>query len=174
MKPQASQEDAKRLADKSFNRSIAISILCILLCAAALCSTSWAWFSDGVSSQSTIVSATCTVTATVQDSESVVLLPDGEGNYLFLADVVYTVEFLSEGTAQSSYGALTVGGTRYYTEQISTTAPANTLRFTLSFTSDTVVKIKGYWGTLSQEERDVRNGAHYLDMQETTPQTPLD
>ena len=173
MKPQASQEESARLADKSFNRSIAISILCILLCAAALCSTSWAWFSDSVSSQETIVTATCTVTATVQDSESVVLLPDGEGNYLLSADVIYTVELVSEGTAQSSYGALTVGGTRYYTEQISTTAPDNTLRFTLSFTSDTVVHIKGYWGTLGREERDLLNGAHYLDMQETTPHTPL-
>ena len=168
MKPNAPQNETARLADKSFNRSIAISILCILLCAAALCSTSWAWFSSDASSSNRIATATCTVTVSVQDGEGTPLLPSGEGEYSFAANTVYTVAFLSEGTAQSSYCALTVNGVRYYTEQISTVEPENTMSFRLSFSVDTLVSIHTYWGTFGRPERDLLSDQHYENMQAVT------
>lgn len=173
MNPATQPLDAKKMADKAFNQSFAVAILCILLCAVALCSTSWAWFSASVSSSSNqIASAFCTVTTTVTDDEGEVVdaIPNTDGDYFLAADKVYTVHFLCEGTARSSYCVLTANGIRYYTEQISTSAPENTLSFTLSFHTDTTVNIHTYWGSVTQTDRALFNGGQYVEMQ-ATPST---
>ena len=66
------------LTDKSFMQSIVVSVLGMLFCMLLLCGTTWAWFSEGVSSsQNTIAAADCTVTVTVKNVNGTPVTPNG-------------------------------------------------------------------------------------------------
>ena len=160
------------LTEKAFTQSIAISVFSILLCIIALCSVTWAWFSDGISSPTnSIQSADCSVSVSVTSDGAPVEPLDGK--YTFAKDKAYEIKMTATGTAKTAYCVLNIGGTNYYTVQIPTSAVATTdnyITFTLQFTTDTPnVEIYTYWGTSSQSERDFANGLYYLDCEETDP-----
>ena len=132
-----------KLTEKAFTQSIAVSIICVLLCAVALCSATWAWFKgDVTSSDNTIKAGYCNVTIEVKDGDTTVPANVGTaGVYTFEAGKTYTVTVTSEGDVKSSYCKLVIGGEEYYTQQISTHAPGNVISFTLTFDADTTVQI---------------------------------
>ena len=72
-----------KLTDKAFTQSIAVSVISILLCVVALCSVTWAWFSEGVTSFSnTIKTGNCTVTVSVMyDGVEIATNSDATGTY---------------------------------------------------------------------------------------------
>ena len=164
----------EKLTEKAFTQSIAISVFGILLCVVALCSVTWAWFSDGVSSSTTsIQSANCDVSVSVTSDGTTVDPVDGK--YTFTKDEVYEITITATGTAESAYCILNIGGTQYYTVQIPTTATEtvpNHIKFTLQFSAEkTDVEIITRWGTSSQEERDFANGLYYLNFVAEPTQT---
>ena len=156
-----------KLTEKAFNHSIIVSFISIIMCAVLLCSVTFAWFSEDISTSSNIITAgNCTVTVKVEEViGDVELIPDAEGVYTFSADSVYNIEITSEGTASSSYCLIVVNGVSYYTEQISTKEPYNTISFTLAFDTETKLKIITRWGThiIPNNERDFYNDNSYLN-----------
>ena len=155
-----------KLTEKAFARSIAVSIFCVVLCAVALCSVTWAWFKgDVTSSDNTIKAGYCNVTIDVKDGDTTVSAHVGTtGVYTFKAGKTYTVTITSEGDVKSSYCKLVIGDNAYYTQQISTHAPGNFISFTLTFDADTVVQILDRWGTYSGEVRDFIDGGNYVNL----------
>lgn len=163
----------EKLTEKAFTQSIAISVFSILLCIIALCSVTWAWFSDGVSSSTnSIRSANCDVIVLIANGGTTVQTVDGK--YTFIKDKEYVIKMTAVGTAETTYCVLNIGGKSYYTVQIPTDAVTsdNFITFTLRFSADTSdVEIYTYWGTSSRVERDFANGLYYLDCEETNPAT---
>ena len=158
----ASQE---KITEKMFTQSVAISIFGILLCMAALCSATWAWFNAGVSSDGNSIQSTyCDVLISVANDGAEVE-PIG-GRYFLDKDKVYEVKLTASGTAKSAYCILNVDGAAYYTEQISTKAENNSITFKLCFTSDTEVNFIQRWGTSSKVTREIRDGLYYVDLTE--------
>ena len=155
-----------KLTEKAFMQSIAVSIVCVVLCAVALCSATWAWFKGEVtSSDNTIKAGYCDVT--IQVSEGGVNIPANAGTngvYSLDAGKTYTVEIVVDGDVKSSYCKLVIDGVEYYTQQISTSAPGNAISFTLTFDTDTNVQMLGRWGTYSGEVRDFIDGGHYENL----------
>lgn len=160
-----------KLTDKAFMHSIAVSIFSIILCLIALCSVTWAWFDDSVSSASNNIRASsCDVS--VEVTEDGTLQTAVSGKYILKKDKKYTITIKAEGEARSAYCIFTIGGTQYYTEQISTSAPDNVMTFTLTFTEDTDVEIATGWGSSSKENRAFATNKQYLDLNEIQATAP--
>ncbi len=166
--PFKQQHNEEKSADKAFNQSFTVSVISILLCIVALCSTSWAWFSGSVTSGGNEISAaSCDVQAifTYAVTDGIEeLAANADGTYTLAQGVTYTVTVSAEGTARSSYCILTVDGQHYFTQQVDTAAPNNVISFTLTFTEeDKVITFSPLWGTSSRTERDLHNGGVYTD-----------
>ena len=154
-----------KLTEKGFTQSITVSVISILLCIIALCSVSWAWFSENVtSSLNTIKTGNCTVTVSViHDGEEFGPNAGTSGMYTFEASESYQITITSTGSAESSYCKLVIGGQDFYTEQVSTSEPNNTISFTLAFDAPTEVEIITRWGTyhIPNDARNFYNGKRY-------------
>ena len=111
----ASKQD--KLTDKAFTQSIAVSVISILVSVVALCSVTWAWFSEGVTSSSnTIKTGNCTVTVSVMNEETEIdPNTDTTGIYTFEAGKSYQIKISSTGSVESSYCKLVIDGNEYYT-----------------------------------------------------------
>lgn len=159
-----------KLTEKAFAQSITVSVISILLCLVALCSVTWAWFSEGVTSSSnTIKTGNCTVTVSViHDGEEFGPNAGTSGTYTFEAGKSYQIKITSIGSAESSYCKLVIGGQDFYTEQVSTSEPNNTITFALTFDAQTEVEIITRWGTyhISNNARNFYNGKRYKNLAE--------
>ena len=93
---------------------------------------------------------------------------DATGTYTFEAGKSYQIKITSTGSAESSYCKLVIDGNEYYTEQISTTEPNNTISFTLAFDAPTEVEIITRWGTyhIPNDARDFYSGKSYTNLVE--------
>ena len=155
-----------KITEKAFRQNMIISVIGVLLCIIILCSTTWAWFTAGISSKdNTITSAYCNVSVYVEGDDGELLPTDGR--YTLLAGGAYEFKIYSSGTAGSAYCIFKIDDGEYYTEQISTAEPNNFITFTLQFTSDTEVEVVTRWGTSSKDERAFYNGAFYIDFVES-------
>ena len=133
-----SEEAAKNAMPTIKNRPILAHIHQL---AFGLCTTTWAWYGNSVSSSSTTIkTASCVVIPTVE-TEGNEVFAQTDGSYLFLADVEYTVTITAEGTSSSAYCKLISDGAEYYTQQIDTVAPDDEISFKLKFTMDKTVFI---------------------------------
>ena len=161
-----------KLTDKAFTQSIAVSVISILVCVVALCSVTWAWFSEGVTSSSnTIKTGNCTVTVSVMyDGVEIAPNSDATGTYTFEAGKSYQIKITFTGSAESSYCKLVIGGQDFYTEQVSMSEPNNTITFALTFDAQTEVEIITRWGTyhISNNARNFYNGKSYTNLAENT------
>ena len=158
------------LTEKAFIQSITVSVMGMLLCLVALCSTTWAWFSEDVSSSSnTIKTGSCTVAVSVTNEETEIAPnADTTATYTFEAGKSYQINLTSTGSAKSSYCKLAINENEFYTEQISTSAPNNTISFTLTFDASTEVEIITLWGTyhIPNDARDFYGGKSYTNLVE--------
>lgn len=151
------------MTEKAFMHSIAVSVFCVLICAVALCSATWAWFSgDVTSSDNEIKTGYCDITISVNDGALDVAVKDGTSDvYTIEAGKTYTVSITSDGNVSSSYCKIVIGGNEHYTQQINTQAPGNRISFTLTAENDTDVQIISRWGVYSGEQRDFVDGGVY-------------
>ena len=158
------KDNAKSLSEKAFVQSMVISVLSILLCIVCLCTMTWAWFGENVSSASaTIKTGNCIVNVVVSytDGENVVeLTPDILGAYELKKDIDYTVAISVSGTASSAYCRFAANGNENYTQQIAT---GSQMTFTMKFTEDTTVILDKYWGESSRETREIYANGNYVD-----------
>lgn len=163
--------DQDKLTDRAFKQSITISVLGILFCMIALCSTTFAWFNASVSSTTnSIKAANCSVTVSVvSDGSSVDAV--GGSTYTFEAGQVYTITITASGTSETAYCILNIDEYEYYTEQIPTSTTAingetvsNNISFYMKFTKDTKVEIITRWGYSSQDDRKLEDGLFYKDL----------
>ena len=158
----------EKITEKAFSQSLIISVVCILLCLVALCSVTWAWFSEDVTSSSnTIKTGDCTVTVSVMNETTEIPL-NATGTYTFEAGKSYQITITSAGSAESSYCKLVIGGQDFYTEQVSTSEPNNTISFTLAFDAPTEVEIITRWGPyhIPNDARDFYSGKSYTNLVE--------
>ena len=88
---------------------------------------------------------------------------DTTGIYTFEAGKSYQIKISSTGSVESSYCKLVIDGNEYYTEQISTTEPNNTISFTLAFDAPTEVEIITHWVTyhIPNNARNFYDGKRY-------------
>ena len=158
----------EKITEKAFSQSITISVLSILLCVVTLCSVTWAWHSEDVtSSYNNMQSASCYVSVSVTSGNAPVEPTDGK--YTFYKGQAYTIKLTATGTAETAYCILNINGKDYYTEQIQIIGE---IEFTLQFLDETTVaEILPCWGTSSRVERDFANGLYYLDCKEIDPAT---
>ena len=90
------------LTDRAFKKSITMSVVGIILCMIALCSTTFAWFNASVSSNTnSIQAANCIVTVSVANSGTAEDIANGQ--YTFKKDTIYDVTVTASGTAKSAY-----------------------------------------------------------------------
>ena len=158
----------EKITEKAFSQSLIISVVSILLCLVALCSVTWAWFSEDVTSSSnTIKTGNCTVTVSVMNETTEIPL-NATGTYTFEAGKSYKIIITSTGSVTSSYCKLVIGGQDFYTEQVSTSEPNNTISFTLAFDAPTEVEIITRWGTyhIPNDARNFYNGKSYTNLAE--------
>lgn len=157
--------DKTKLTEKAFKQSITISIIGILLCMAALCSVTWAWFSTEISSSpNDIKSAYCDVTVSVVNENSA--LDPIDGKYNFLKDKAYKIQITATGSAETAYCILKIDDVDYYTAQIPTQTIDNYIVFTLQFEAEvTEVEVITRWGTSSvpAANRHFVNNGQYLN-----------
>ena len=158
----------EKITEKAFSQSLIISVVSILLCLVALCSVTWAWFSEDVTSSSnTIKTGDCTVTVSVMNETTEIPL-NATGTYTFEAGKSYQITITSTGSAESTYCKLEIGGQDFYTEQVSTSEPNNTITFALAFDAPTEVEIITRWGTyhIPNDARDFYSGKSYTNLVE--------
>ena len=164
-----------KLTEKVFIQSIVASVLGILLCAVALCSVTWAWFTAGTTtSKSSIQAAHCVVDVAITESgETDPLVKNTENmqniEYTFAAGT-YKIEMSSKGTASSAYCIIYINddlNQPYYTEQMSISREndqSDPMTFNLTFNQETKIKIVTCWGvsTISENERIFANEGSYV------------
>ncbi len=177
MKSSTKREDINKkdkTAERAFVQNFIISIICALVCITALSASTWAWFRQGVSSDTQIFEiANCDIEIVVAHGTTgdVILpeeYPDG-GKYKLEKGNTYIVTLKGTGTATTCYCKLLVGSedNEYYTEQITmsydelTGQNVGKISFTLSFDADTYVYILSRWGTGSMTDRKFKNGGVY-------------
>lgn len=163
----------ENLTDSSFKQSITMSVVGIILCMIALCSTTFAWFNASVSSNTnSIQAANCIVTVSVANSGTAEDIANSQ--YTFKKDTIYDVTVTASGTAKSAYCIFYVKGAAYYAELSPIETNGNCMNFKLMFKDDTQCEIVTLWGTqsLPAASQAFENGESYLDC-EKVPSFPV-
>ncbi len=137
------------------------SVLGIILCAAFLVESTWAWFTATQSTESqTIQAASYEMSAVVKLGSAVV--PNEKGIYS-LAAGTYTVTLTAKGDATTGYCVVKVGNTAKPTQQFPSKAySAKSITFTLVMNEAEKLELKPCWGTSTAEdaERIANGGTH--------------
>ena len=103
----------EKLSDATFLKLIATSVVSILLCMVALCSTTWAWFSDSLPSNNNKISTAenCDLTVEVTDSNGAAV--DISGSVVLSSTEAYTVTLTLPKDSASGYVIISSGGVEY-------------------------------------------------------------
>ena len=131
--------NTNKMFDRAFSNLFLTSMIAIIVCLGALCSTSYAWFELSVSSNgSTIQAAEFSFDVTLtDDSDASEVTPSGI-NYSLTAGKTYTVLLKKAVGATASQGHCAIGlngaATTYCTENFE-----STFTFKLTATTDTTV-----------------------------------
>ena len=153
----------EKITEKAFLQSLIISVVSILLCIVALCSVTYAWFTDEMTSGSnTLMSGFFDVTVNIVKtddnaataSEAVML---ENGKYTLTEAGTYTVTLTpTNETTVKGYCIVTVNGKDEYRTKVIVCEKAinevyteSNAPFSFTITTDeanTVVEIVAYWG----------------------------
>ena len=147
------------LGDKAFSHLLLMSFLGIFVCIICLCSTTFAWFSDGAPSlRNEITMADDCLLSVVVSCEGAVLTGIEDGVQLEVGKCYEVILTLPPNTA-SGYCLLTAGGVNYYTDYISrhTEETEKTVTFTLTVATTQMVKFTTRWGIYAAES-SIQNG----------------
>ncbi len=153
----------QKLTEKAFTQSITISIIGILLCIVALCSTTWAWFAQSISSDgNSITSGRFDLSISVKNSApaDLTVTTDASGNLTCTLDTpgTYTVtlNMSAANTVSKGFCLVTAGGTTYKTALIQKDDP-NAFTFYIDAKQPTtVVTFEAVWG--KPVSSDIQNG----------------
>ena len=154
----------EKITEKAFSQSLIISVVSILLCLVALCSTTYAWFTtETTSSSNTLTSGSFDITVSVKKGDGSLLEPIDE-KYILNAKEEYTVTLVPTQTATvKGYCIVNINGENKKTgvilddemvDDIYTTATAP-FKFTIVTEKDnTVVTFESHWGVLLTPDVD--------------------
>ena len=163
--------DTGRLSEKAFLKHLTIGVIGILLCMTSLSAVSWALFHTEVSSENNVLeSANCIIEIEVRENGSVVVSPKSSSEkrgtlYALRAGSSYTVTLTATGSADSGYCRIWLGEDTdaYFTQQVPTAEPDNSITFTLQASENTTVCIDPRWGSCSQEKTFCDEGEYVFD-----------
>lgn len=155
----------EKITEKAFSQSLIISVLSILLCIVVLCSLTYAWFTQDVSSNTNKlqsghfdfnVSVIRGENDEVAEASENTIVADASGAYTLDAVDTYTITLeLTKETTAKGYCIVTVNGEEYRTEVIvneqtkSETYPGENAPFTFKIKTteaNTTVKVESRWG----------------------------
>ncbi len=126
------------------------TVLGIVLCAACLAGTSYAWFTaSSTASSQTITTAEYSAEVTVAaDGER---LPEIGGVYSLAAGKTYTVTLAATGNASTGYCVVTLGGESFHTVAFPSEALTDgILTLFLVINEDTTLTVTPQWGLSSK------------------------
>lgn len=156
------KQNNKMLLGKSFARllALAISILVLLAC---LCTSSWAWFSQNVSTSNNVIKSVATFDLTVTLSKDGTDIADIEEGVELLAGETYTVTLSLPKDSASGYVGISTVGDIYYSDYIlrHTEDTPKTISFTLTVATTQTVEINTFWGIYSFDS-DVVSGVMHI------------
>ena len=159
----ASNDD--KLTEKAFSQSLIISVLSILLCIVVLCSLTYAWFSEDVSSNTNKLESghfSLYISEIRREEDKIAtagenpVTADDSGIYTLRAAGTYIITLkLTDETTVKGYCVVTVNGNEYRTEVIvneqtkSEAYSTENAPFTFKITTmeaDTTIKLESRWG----------------------------
>ena len=156
-------QNDEKITEKSFTRTLVISIISIALCIIALCSITFAWFSDETTSVSnTLSSGSFDITVSVLDPDGVDLSADYiDGDvYSYTLDAgTYVVSL--DRTPESNVNGhciVTIGdGSAMHTNAIlNVSSDTSDFTFTLVIIEPTVLTLESRWGIVAAP--DINSG----------------
>lgn len=168
----------EKITEKAFSQGLLISVLGILLCIVALCSITYAWFTDGTSSNSNkLTSGSFDVSVSVMKTSeadgtlienSVAMIALDDGSYQLSTPGTYTVTLApSDDATVKGYCIVTIDANKVYrtdvildSEMVDESYTEATAPFTFTIIvdkSDAVVLFEPHWGVLV--EPDIEQGA---------------
>ena len=148
----------EKLDDKTFMRLFVPSVISILLCMTVLVSTTFAWFSSTIESDSTVIASSEYVTAV---SLGDTLLTKNSGIYTVsaAAGLRYDVTVTAKGNGNGYCRVWAKDGTYVYSVNIPATVESTTFTFGLVCEEDTLVYVCPVWGSLADSSvLRIKNG----------------
>lgn len=142
------KENTDKLTDKAFLRLIITSFLAIILCLVCLCSTTWAWFADDVTStKNPLKSGRCLLTITVADNGTVVKDANTE-TVTLQQGITYSVTLSLPKDSASGYCIIQTDTNKYYSEYLTThtNEEPKVLSFFVTVQEEKEVSFKTRWG----------------------------
>ncbi len=128
---------------------LAPSLAAICICCVCLVSVSYAWFTAGVESKSsTLTAASYKIDVSIKSGNDSVAAYNGV--YSLKKENSYTVTLTASGTASTGYCVIKSGEETWYTDQIST-KQTKTFTFTITPGADADFTFEAVWGTYSSE-----------------------
>lgn len=159
----------EKISEKAFTQSIAISVVSILICLVALCSATYAWFTDETATNGNtltsgsfdlhILSVT-QVSGDTTTASSIDITPDTIGYHCHLPNAgTYTVtlQLTAESTAKG-HCMIKLGDTVQYTDAIIRTqadGADDLFTFTLVVPQATDVYFEPRWGMAAESDIEV-------------------
>ena len=146
-------ESEQPVTDKALNRLLVGSVLSILACLIALCSTTFCWFTDTVKQEPSYIQAAsqCRLEIVVDDNGTP--LSDIENGVTLEAGVTYKVTLILPKDSSSGYCQMQIGDRIYRSEYIPRhdEDTPKTLTYLVKASEDTEVKFLVHWGLYSAD-----------------------
>lgn len=167
----------EKITERAFSQGLLVSVISILLCIVALCSITYAWFTEGaLSSSSKLSSGTFDISVSViKTSESdgsptgnsAALVASDDGSYKLCTPGVYTVTLNpSDNATVKGYCVVTFDADKAYRTDVilnskmvngTYTEATSPFIFTIAVDkADTAVVFEPHWGVLA--EPDIEKG----------------
>ena len=150
---QKQNNNTQKLTEHTFSRLMLSSVLGILLCIVCLCSTTFAWFSDGAPSVGNTISTAkdCLLAVTVLDGG--VELDNIDEGVVLTAGVEYLVTLSLPADTASGYCIILADGEAYRSEYIRRhdDSVPHEISFILTVGEDKTVTFTSHWGIYSVE-----------------------
>lgn len=154
-------------ADRIFLRSFVISIVGALICIIALSTSTWAWFSGTIHSDTNSLEvANCKIEVIVKEvDQGSTVSTNNEGEetyddgyvYSLAAGKTYTISLIPSGSATTCYCRMLMSDdSAYVTEQIAISEGGTGISFKLTCDTDIKVTILRRWGE-AKEATDARS-----------------
>ncbi|MBQ8320493.1 MAG: hypothetical protein IJX81_06395 [Clostridia bacterium] len=156
------QQNSNQLSERAFARLIALSLLSVLLCLVCLCTTTYAWFTGGVTAKNnTLIASTCSLTVSVKEEGEAAATEwsdFAEKEITLSGGKTYEVTLSIPVGSASGYIAFRVGEEVYLSPFVSCKAGAErSATFKIAVNADTVACFTLRWGIYSGE-KSVENG----------------
>ncbi len=163
-----------KIRDKVMLIRTTLTAVAMIICLAAMSFSAYAYFSHNITSGSNLIKAAnfeAEVAIKIKDSSDgtvTVTQSDDKTYAVNLTEGTYIVE-LTKGTstAETGFCIVTIGETKYYTQQIGVDKDRNltdaSVTFTLKVSENTNIEIHSHWGTSSYYGyKDENNTSLYI------------